>query len=239
LIYFFTTSESSVMSNQNLIAFRIKYFVFLITILSISSCASIDKEKIKTNASLFGSKISSGVSNTAKRFKTKGPSKKSRSKNNALTIAAKYPLSEVPHTLLRKPVASGRLTSGHGYRLSPTGIPMPRKHKGVDYAAPQGTEIYAAGDGTIDKLYESSSYGNYIRIEHENNFSTAYAHMNEFANGLEVGSLVSKGQIIGYVGSTGRSSGDHLHFELIYEGNFIDPLFESETIEPTADSPAE
>jgi murein DD-endopeptidase MepM/ murein hydrolase activator NlpD len=128
---------------------------------------------------------------------------------------------------MKKPVATGSLTSGHGYRLSPTGVPLPRNHKGVDYAAPPGTPIYAAGDGTIVKQYESKSYGYYIRIEHDNGFFTAYAHMQAFADGLGIGKMVKKGQIIGSVGSTGRSSGPHLHYELIHNGQFLDPLFES------------
>lgn len=170
--------------------------------------------------------VSSGVKSGIDRIKTRGPSQRSRRSNNATAVVSKYPLDQVPHTLMKKPVAEGRLTSGHGYRLSPTGVPMPRKHKGVDYAAPAGTPVYAAGDGTIVKLYVSKSYGNYIRIEHENNFFTAYAHMDAFVEGMEVGSVVSRGEMIGNVGSTGRSSGNHLHFELIHMGSFIDPLFE-------------
>ncbi len=206
-------------SNKNVsVAVLVSVLVFA------SGCSTIDKEKVRKDFSALGSKISSGVNS----LKTKGPSRKSRKANSAVAIAAKYPTNEVPHTLMRKPVAEGRLTSGHGYRLSPTGIPLPRKHKGVDYAAPKGTAIFAAGDGTIDRLYTSKSYGNYISIQHENDFRTAYAHMDDFASGLEVGSEVKRGQTIGFVGTTGRSSGDHLHFELIHRGNFIDPLFESE-----------
>ena len=132
-------------------------------------------------------------------------------------VPSAFELTEVPHTLLRKPVASGRLTSGFGVRGG-------RRHDGVDYAAPAGTPVYAAGDGVIDKIYTSASYGNYIRLRHANDFHTAYAHLAAFAGGLGKGSRVRRGQIIGTVGSTGRSSGTHLHYELAYRGAPIDPL---------------
>lgn len=187
-----------------------------------SGCATVNKKGIQDG---FRS-VSTGIRDGVKNLRVRGPSKESRSANDASKVVSQFPLNQVPHTLMKKPLLEGRLTSGHGYRLSPTGIPIPRKHKGVDYAAPAGTPIYAAGDGVIEKHYVSSSYGNFIRIEHSNDFFTAYAHMQAFADGLVVGSVVTKGQIIGVVGSTGRSSGNHLHFELIHKGKFIDPLFE-------------
>ncbi|MFK7858009.1 MAG: M23 family metallopeptidase [Granulosicoccus sp.] len=127
--------------------------------------------------------------------------------------------------MLKKPVGAGRLSSGYGYRINPRGIGLPERHKGVDYAAPTGTAIYAAADGVIDKIYVSEIYGKYILIEHENDFYTAYAHMNAFADRLEAGSKVTRGEVIGQVGSTGKSIDPHLHFELIHKGKFIDPLF--------------
>jgi len=172
-------------------------------------------------------KVQSGVKSGIDRLTVRGPSSSSKQSNDALAVVSQYPLDQVPHTLLKKPVAEGKLTSGHGYRFSPTGVPIPKKHKGVDYSAPTGTPVYAAGNGTIVKHYTSRSYGNYIRIEHDNGFFTAYAHLQAFVDGLTVGSKVSKGEMIGNVGSTGKSSGPHLHFELIHNGNFIDPLFES------------
>jgi len=141
-------------------------------------------------------------------------------------IAGSFDAGDTPHNLMIKPVAVGVLTSGHGYRISPTGEPVPRKHKGVDYAAPVGTEVFAAGDGVIEKRYNSKSYGNYIRIRHDNGFSTAYAHLHSFSRGMKEGTTVKRGQVIGKVGSTGRSTGPHLHFELIHDGDFIDPLFD-------------
>lgn len=202
--------------------------VLIIATISSSACSTMPTQEelqkgLQTGLQRAGNTLQSGID----RLTVKGPSQTSKSSNNAQAVVSKYPLNQVPHTLMKKPVAEGKLTSGHGYRFSPTGVPIPKKHKGVDYSAPTGTPVYAAGNGTIVKHYTSKSYGNYIRIEHSNDFFTAYAHMQAFADGLGVGSSVSKGQLIGNVGSTGRSSGPHLHYELIYKGRFIDPLFES------------
>lgn len=130
------------------------------------------------------------------------------------------------HNLMTKPVATGRLTSGHGYRVNPMGNHEPRRHKGVDYAAPIGTPVYAAGNGVVTMYYNSKSYGNYVRIKHSNGFSTAYAHLKSFSKAVIGGKSVERGQVIGYVGNTGRSTGPHLHFELIHKGRHIDPLLE-------------
>jgi murein DD-endopeptidase MepM/ murein hydrolase activator NlpD len=140
-------------------------------------------------------------------------------------FATKFKSNEVPNTLMRKPVAEGRLTSKFGFRLSPSGIPFPKKHKGIDYAAPEGTPIYASGNGVINKKYVSKSYGNYVRIKHANGFSSAYAHMQKFADSISEGSSVKRGQVIGAIGTTGRSTGAHLHYELHYRGKPVDPLF--------------
>ncbi|ASJ70781.1 M23 family metallopeptidase [Granulosicoccus antarcticus] len=204
--------SSTVRSVRNTLAFSFSVFV-------AAGCATADIRE-----GLI--KVSEGVQEGINKVTTKGPGSANNGASDALAVVSKYPLNEAPHTLMKKPVAEGRLTSGHGYRFSPTGVPIPKKHKGVDYSAPAGTPVYAAGNGTITKLYESKSYGNYIRIAHENDFFTAYAHMQAFADGLDVGSAVTKGQIIGNVGSTGRSSGNHLHFELLHKSSFIDPLFE-------------
>ncbi len=136
-----------------------------------------------------------------------------------------FPETQVPHTLLRKPVASGSLSSKYGFRLNPAGIPFPKKHNGIDYRAEEGTSIFAAGDGVIVEKRVSSSYGNIIKISHDNGFSSLYAHMHSFAPTLEKGTEVSKGQVIGTVGSTGQSTGPHLHYELHYRGKKVNPLF--------------
>lgn len=156
-------------------------------------------------------------------------------KNPSGTNSKKLPA----HNLMTKPVAEGRLTSGHGYRLDPFGKRKRQHHNGVDYAAPIGTSVFAAGDGVITKFYKSKSYGNYVRIEHSNGFSTAYAHLESFSKAVKSGHKVERGQVIGYVGNTGRSTGPHLHFELIHKGQFIDPLLFEKTAEKTAKKTAD
>ena len=96
-------------------------------------------------------------------------------------------------------------------------------HWGVDYAAPKGTAIYAAGDGVVQVAKYNGSYGNYIKIRHNSEFSTAYGHMQRFAKGIRPGVRVKQGQIIAYVGSTGRSTGPHLHYEVIQNGRRVNP----------------
>ena len=207
-----------------------KSISFAITLTVLTGCAAqgdikADFEGVQAGVSQgfksLGSAVGNGVGNLRQGFKRPNGS---RSSFATVDVASKYANDQVPHTLMKKPVKSGRLTSGFGYRLSPTGIRLPKRHKGVDFAAPTGTPVFAAGNGEVDKLYVSSSYGNYIRIAHENNFATAYAHLDTFADGLEVGSTVKRGQKIGTVGNTGRSTAAHLHYELIYKGKFIDPF---------------
>jgi hypothetical protein len=99
-----------------------------------------------------------------------------------------------------------------------------KMHRGVDFGAPTGTPIYAAGDGVIVERAYKGAYGNYVRIRHTGDMSTAYAHMSRFANSLQKGSRVKQGQIIGYVGSTGRSTGPHLHYEILMGGVQVNPL---------------
>jgi murein DD-endopeptidase MepM/ murein hydrolase activator NlpD len=98
-----------------------------------------------------------------------------------------------------------------------------KMHKGVDFAAPRGTPIYAAGEGTIEKIGPFSTYGNYVRIRHNNSIKTAYAHMQGFAPGLRDGAHVRQGQVIGYVGVTGRSTGPHLHYEVLVNNSQVNP----------------
>lgn len=124
--------------------------------------------------------------------------------------------------LMKTPVEGARLSSGYGMRKHPV-LGYNKMHKGLDFAAPTGTPIYAAGDGTIEKLGPWSSYGNYVRIRHNSTLKTAYAHLHKFANGLSAGSRVKQGQIIGYVGSTGRSTGPHLHYEVMINGKQVNP----------------
>jgi murein DD-endopeptidase MepM/ murein hydrolase activator NlpD len=97
-------------------------------------------------------------------------------------------------------------------------------HSGIDYAAPRGTPILAAGNGTVETAARSSGYGNLIVLKHTNGYETAYAHQSSFAKGIAPGVKVRQGQIIGYVGSTGLSTGPHLHFEIRVNGQAVDPL---------------
>lgn len=125
----------------------------------------------------------------------------------------------------KKPLAmrNARISSLFGYRRHPI-YKTTKFHSGVDYAAPRGTAIYASGAGTIEMARYVNGYGNFIKIRHNSEYETAYGHMHKFATGMKPGVRVKKGQIIGYVGSTGRSTGPHLHFEILRRGQRIDPL---------------
>jgi murein DD-endopeptidase MepM/ murein hydrolase activator NlpD len=125
--------------------------------------------------------------------------------------------------LMRNPVKGGRYTSGFGPRVHPL-LGITRMHTGVDWAAPAGTPILAGADGTIERVGRQGGYGNYVRIRHTNGFSTAYGHMSRYADGLEPGMSVKQGQVIGYVGSTGFSTGPHCHYEILVNNKFVNPM---------------
>jgi murein DD-endopeptidase MepM/ murein hydrolase activator NlpD len=125
--------------------------------------------------------------------------------------------------LVRKPVMSGIMRSGFGIRRHPI-LGYTKMHTGVDWAGPTGTPIYASGNGTIEKAGWESGYGKYIRIRHTNGYETAYGHMSAFARGIDEGVRVRQGQVIGFVGSTGLSTGAHLHYEILVNGRFVDPM---------------
>ena len=129
----------------------------------------------------------------------------------------------VRKALMRTPIDGARLSSRFGNRRHPI-LGYTRLHAGADFAAAPGTPIYAAGNGRIEQLGTNGGYGRYIRIRHNDTFQTAYAHMRGYARGLSAGSRVKQGQVIGYVGTSGRSTGPHLHYEVIREGKKIDPL---------------
>lgn len=124
--------------------------------------------------------------------------------------------------LMRTPIDGARLTSGYGRRHHPI-LGYRKMHRGLDFGARRGTPIMAAGDGVIEKLGRNGGYGKYIRIRHNSTYSTAYAHMNGYRKGLRRGKRVKQGQIIGYVGSTGRSTGPHLHYEVLKNGRQMNP----------------
>jgi murein DD-endopeptidase MepM/ murein hydrolase activator NlpD len=126
--------------------------------------------------------------------------------------------------LTRRPLqGGGRLASRFGNRVHPI-FKSRRMHTGVDLAAKTGTPIYASGDGVIEKAQWVSGYGKYVEIKHVNGFETGYGHQSRIADGIKPGARVRQGQIIGYVGSTGNSTGPHLHFEIKVNGRFVDPL---------------
>jgi murein DD-endopeptidase MepM/ murein hydrolase activator NlpD len=97
-------------------------------------------------------------------------------------------------------------------------------HTGVDWAAPTGTPILAAADGTVERVGRQGGYGNYIRIKHANGFATAYGHLSRYADSLKPGLQVKQGQVIGYVGSTGFSTGPHCHYEILVNNKFVNPM---------------
>ena len=128
----------------------------------------------------------------------------------------------VKKALMRTPIDGARISSGFGMRRHPI-LGYSKMHKGVDFAAPTGTPIYAAGDGKIAKIGTVNGYGKYIKIQHAGNMATAYAHMSRFKSGLKNGARVKQGDVIGYVGTTGRSTGPHLHYEVIMAGKQVNP----------------
>ena len=115
------------------------------------------------------------------------------------------------------------MRSGFGERNHPL-LHYMKVHTGVDWAAPFGTPILAAGNGSIEEIGLKGGYGKYVRIRHANGYETAYGHMTAFARGLNVGSRVRQGQVIGFVGSTGLSTGSHVHYEILINDRFVDPM---------------
>ena len=125
--------------------------------------------------------------------------------------------------LLRKPAPAGKLGDAFGWRIHPI-LKDRRFHEGVDYDAPMGSPIEAAGAGVVEKISEESGYGKYMRVRHDLGYETTYAHVAGFARGLKVGSRVRQGEVIAYVGSTGLSTGPHLYYEIRINGRNVDPL---------------
>jgi len=124
--------------------------------------------------------------------------------------------------LLRTPVEVVRVTSNFGSRRHPI-LGYTRQHTGTDFGAPSGTPVYAAGDGVVVEVKRNGGYGNWVKIRHGNGWETGYAHLSRWAKGLRPGQKVSQGQLIAYVGTTGRSTGPHLHYEVMKGGRKIDP----------------
>jgi len=125
--------------------------------------------------------------------------------------------------LMRMPINGARISSSFGMRFHPV-LARNRPHNGTDFAAPRGTPIMAAGSGIVERANRFGSFGNYIRLRHTNGYQTAYAHLQGFARGVRSGARVQQGQIIGYVGTTGRSTGPHLHYEVHLNGRPTNPM---------------
>lgn len=125
--------------------------------------------------------------------------------------------------LIRTPIDGARVSSGFGMRRHPV-LGFSKMHKGIDFAAPQGTPIYAAGDGLVKQAGWVNGYGRYIKISHNASLATAYGHMSRFATGIRAGVRVKQGQVIGYVGHTGRATGNHLHYEIVMNGAQVNPV---------------
>ena len=129
----------------------------------------------------------------------------------------------VRKALLRTPINGARLTSGFGMRQHPI-LGYSKMHQGIDFGAPTGTPVFAAGDGVIEKREVFGGYGNYVRVRHSSGYATAYAHLSRFGQNIQVGKRVRQEQIIGYVGTTGRSTGPHLHYEILRDNRQVNPM---------------
>ena len=125
--------------------------------------------------------------------------------------------------LMKTPINGARLSSGFGMRKHPI-LGYNKKHQGVDFAAPTGTPIMAAGTGHIEFVGNNGGAGKYIRIKHLNGYKTSYSHLSKYASGIQKNIKVRQGQVIGYVGNTGLSTGPHLHYEVIFNGKRINPM---------------
>ena len=130
---------------------------------------------------------------------------------------------DVRRPLLRMPLDVLRVTSPYGMRRHPI-LRFTKMHKGVDFAAPKGTPILAAGSGIVKRAGTFGAYGRYVLLQHKNGLSTAYAHMDKIMKGVRPGKQVKQGQIIGRVGTTGRSTGPHLHYEVMRGKRRINPM---------------
>ena len=161
---------------------------------------------------LMASMTLSGVKTTLYRFKTK----------SGYSDYFDAEGQSVQKSLLRTPTDAVRISSRFGIRKHPI-LGFTLMHRGIDFAAPAGTPVYAAGDGVIERAGWTGSYGKYIRIRHNNTYKTAYAHLRGLAAGIAVGVHVKQRQVIGYVGATGRATGPHLHYEVIKDGKQINP----------------
>jgi murein DD-endopeptidase MepM/ murein hydrolase activator NlpD len=128
----------------------------------------------------------------------------------------------VRKALLKTPIDGAKITSGYGMRVNPI-LGYSAMHQGIDFGAPLGTPIFAAGSGVIEQIGEVNGYGNYIKLRHNGTYETAYGHISRFASGMKRGTKVKQGEVIAYVGATGRATGPHLHFEVLINGQHVNP----------------
>ena len=164
---------------------------------------------IQTGEILFANLTLSGIENSLYYFNKKGSEGHYDSSGKS-----------IKKTLMKTPINGARLSSPFGMRKHPIDG-FNKMHRGTDFAAPLGTPIMASGDGIIQKVGWCGGGGNCVKIKHNNVYQTIYAHMSKFARGIKFGVRVKQGQIIGYVGSTGKSTGPHLHYEVIENGKKI------------------
>lgn len=130
--------------------------------------------------------------------------------------------ASVRKALLRTPINGAKITSRFGVRNHPI-LGYSKMHRGVDFGAPIGTPIYAAGDGTVNFASKKGGYGNYLVIRHSGKYSTAYGHVSRFARDITPGKKVKQGQIVAYVGNSGMSTGPHLHYEVLVNNQQVNP----------------
>lgn len=131
--------------------------------------------------------------------------------------------SSAQRTFLKSPLKFARISSGFGGRMHPI-LKYYRQHRGVDYAAPTGTPVWAIGDGVVTRAGWAGACGNMVRLRHSNGYETVYCHFSRIAPGVRVGKRVAQKEVIGYVGATGRATGPHLHFEVLRGGSHLNPL---------------
>ena len=170
-----------------------------------------DGKKVKDGSVLFSSLVLSGKEIAMYGHKIDGRLEYFDEKGNS-----------VVKSLLKTPINGARVSSGFGFRKHPV-LGYSKLHKGIDFAAPSGTPIFAAGSGTITYYGVKGGYGNFVQIKHNSEYSTAYGHASRFVKKLRVGAKVKQGEVVAYVGSTGRSTGPHLHFEVMHKGSAINP----------------
>ena len=168
-----------------------------------------NKKIIETGNILFADLKLSGVNNSLYYFNKKGS--EGHYDNNG---------KSVEKALMKTPINGARLSSPFGMRKHPIDG-FNKMHRGTDFAAPSGTPIMASGSGVITRARWCGGGGNCIKIKHNSTYETIYAHMKNFARGIKEGVRVKQGQIIGYVGSTGKSTGPHLHYEVVINGKKV------------------